>query len=95
MLKPCPFCGGESEMWRISGGGRKVMCNQCDDYHTTEEKAIEAWNNRSAETELLEALREVTNALAMCHPMNQEEPCIIYETFQKACDVIRKHKGSE
>ena len=50
-LKPCPFCGGEAELWW--NGIRQcheVRCKQCSargGYCDGMEDAIEAWNKRT------------------------------------------------
>ena len=61
-LKPCPFCGGEAEIfsWYIKGIANRlhynVRCKDCGctrrsrEYRTTK-KAIEAWNRRAGEQE--------------------------------------------
>lgn len=60
-LKPCPFCGGESDgvvrvpfigverVPFIGVEGYEVTCSRCcaqTGYYTTKEEAIEAWNAR-------------------------------------------------
>lgn len=50
-LKPCPFCGGEAELY--SGGIKYVLCKEClatsNDFKT-EAEAIKAWNTRHERT---------------------------------------------
>lgn len=50
-IKPCPFCGGEAELYR--GGIKYVLCKEClatsCDFKT-EAEAIEAWNARHERT---------------------------------------------
>ena len=53
LLKPCPFCGGEAEVFRgITYGFRYLYeprCIKCEcalGIYETEEQAIEAWNRR-------------------------------------------------
>lgn len=53
-LKPCPFCGGDAEIYKVS-------CEMCDDYTVSiecnvcnvstksyefEKNCIDSWNNR-------------------------------------------------
>ena len=56
-LKPCPFCGGEAEMFdhfRIAKCKTyryfRVGCKECDlrfpKFAATKENAIKAWNRR-------------------------------------------------
>lgn len=63
-LKPCPFCGGEAELWdnklerRLYG----VICKECDcmtPYFESEVEAIEAWNRREPIDEIVEQLKEI------------------------------------
>lgn len=61
-LKPCPFCGGEVEIfsWYIKGIANRlhynVRCKDCGctrrsrEYRTTK-KAIEEWNRRVGKQE--------------------------------------------
>ena len=49
-LKPCPFCGGEAEVWVSDVTDRAIVyCTVCDaqiSIRPTEQEAIEAWNKR-------------------------------------------------
>lgn len=48
-LHPCPFCGGEADVFRV-GSSVFVSCRGCGatPYTTdTEDKAIELWNRRA------------------------------------------------
>lgn len=51
-LKPCPFCGGEAEIYNPMPGyesGYGTYCKSCDSYFThgdSEEEAIKVWNSR-------------------------------------------------
>ena len=55
-LKPCPFCGGEAELSKSSGGdwivgctnGKCLMCPWSFGFKTKKE-AIESWNTRAYE----------------------------------------------
>jgi Lar family restriction alleviation protein len=68
-LKPCPFCGGESQPESIHGGQAfYVECTECEvetPAESTFEKAITAWNRRPEPAQLtpemaaaIEVLRE-------------------------------------
>jgi len=52
-LKPCPFCGGASEIWRANNGRTAwVACmGKCavlvSKEYTTDAEAITAWNTRA------------------------------------------------
>lgn len=67
-LKPCPFCGGEAEVRQYisfdetdSGEGMysvgcytdKCMGEYARNFYFSEDEAIEAWNTRASETQLL------------------------------------------
>ena len=49
-LKPCPFCGGEAEVWVSNVTDRAIVyCTVCDAQiriRPNEQEAIEAWNKR-------------------------------------------------
>ena len=49
-LKPCPFCGGEAEVWVSNITDRAIVyCTVCDAQiriRQNEQEAIEAWNKR-------------------------------------------------
>ena len=54
-LKPCPFCGGEADIWETDRVTHpyQVMCLTCycgTDASIDEETAIEAWNRRTEVT---------------------------------------------
>ena len=53
-LKPCPFCGGEAEIFRGTTYGFRPLyeprCIKCECWigiYDTEEQATEAWNRRA------------------------------------------------
>ena len=52
-LKPCPFCGGEAELYEDGiFSGAFVYCKKCGTlkgYYLETEKAIEAWNRRGSD----------------------------------------------
>ena len=73
-LKPCPFCGGDAEVFQVSTPTYEefvVTCknrNCCAFYigygdvglYPTEQKAIEAWNTRKPMDRVVEQLKEVS-----------------------------------
>ena len=49
-LKPCPFCGGEAEVYAQAFNKYSVICSNCycvKGSYGTKEKAIEEWNRRN------------------------------------------------
>ena len=54
-LKPCPFCGGEAEIFVSDITDRAlVYCKCCDaqiKMQQNEQEAIEAWNKRVGEVQ--------------------------------------------
>jgi len=75
-LKPCPFCGGEAELSSGKFDGKEtsyVLCTKCGSRgeffsvspkYASAERAIEAWNRRTGDTE---ALRKAARKLAWIH----------------------------
>lgn len=68
-LKPCPFCGGkanfrivrvgeDSYKYRLSCSNPKCFCSSSLSYSTREE-AVNAWNNRPIENELVEKISKL------------------------------------
>ena len=59
-LKPCPFCGGEAELYSVGTGSphyehyHQVICQSCltatGAYWSGEQSAIDAWNTRAERT---------------------------------------------
>lgn len=61
MIKPCPLCNTEVNVICL-GGNFKVKCNNCETssgLYNTAQQAIDAWNKRPREEELLNALRDI------------------------------------
>lgn len=70
-LKPCPFCGGESEMGYVYYEGpvapaplprcKKMGCIGYShlEFHDADEVAIAAWNTRPIEAELRARIKEL------------------------------------
>ena len=50
-LKPCPFCGGEAELFTYGDGKFLPKCSVCwgmiEEWFSSEEEAAEAWNRRA------------------------------------------------
>ena len=71
-LKPCPCCGGESEIQDDScrtpkhpNGAYSGWCTDCGlmtDWYDTPELAAEAWNRRDGEEKYKEFLNQIINS---------------------------------
>ena len=54
-LKPCPFCGGEAELWHNKTWDYVVRCTnkgcaaRTRQYHENSNGAVDAWNTRTPE----------------------------------------------
>lgn len=70
VLKACPFCGCDAQLYRDGAGDFEVFCNGDDceaqtGYVPTSAMAIAAWNRRSDPVweEMLEALKAAADVL--------------------------------
>jgi hypothetical protein len=67
-LKPCPICGGEAQLEDYRDGGgigfavhcQTFTCQTCGPADLGVSGAIEQWNTRPIEDELLAALEQLT-----------------------------------
>lgn len=65
-LKPCPFCGGEAEVWHNNVEEYKLYTAQCMNcgvstpYYLHEEVAIVAWSRRNPIDKVVEQLSEAS-----------------------------------
>lgn len=68
-VKPCPFCGGEAELWRASGertawiacvGRCSVLVSK---EHKTDAEAIAAWNRRASPSGFNDGVRAAAEAV--------------------------------
>lgn len=70
-LKPCPFCGGEAKLNKITGGklfsrltGFYVKCKTCrtsTGCELKEEDVVEKWNTRKPMDQIVKQLEDVGN----------------------------------
>jgi Lar family restriction alleviation protein len=104
-IKLCPYCGSEARVLRHSyidnnmGNEWCVVCQNPDGvcnaripYESTEQSAMEAWNNRPAEKELLDALIEWIKAEWMV----SADWCDVGEReafIERMETLIEKHTG--
>ena len=63
-LKPCPFCGGEAELWdnKLENKLYCVICRECEcmtPVSLTEERVVELWNRREPIDKVVEQLEEM------------------------------------
>lgn len=109
-LKRCPFCGGEaslihghaSEQVWSHGNYSRVFCVRCQTrqlFHKDDQSAITAWNTRAIETELVEALRALTqwegHRVYCGHGKDYDRPCVcgLNDAHDAARAAIKKATG--
>lgn len=82
-LKPCPFCGGEPEMYEGEGLW-SIECSKCAaepyPYYVSEEEAIKMWNARAYESMGTIECYECHNGYPMvrertCHNLSPKSMC--------------------
>ena len=69
-LKPCPFCGGEAEVWVSNITEREVIyCEVCDAriMKPNEQEAIASWNKRVPPTN-----KDIEEYIEKTHKENKE-----------------------
>lgn len=67
-LKPCPFCGGEAELYQSYCGYYQIECHQCSARScmaVEEESVISNWNMRST-TEIKSKTMTLDEAIERC-----------------------------
>ena len=95
-LKPCPFCKGEAGV--MSKDWCFVFCKECDaeaDSYETIAEAIDAWNRRDTETELLEALQELVHEQCQLTCKDHDKECTPTCWVRKHKQLIAKAKGDQ
>jgi hypothetical protein len=88
-IKPCPFCGAQTEERLI--GGRVVYHNiPCFlwDGHLTDEQATK-YNTRPIEDELLDALADALRQSCGTPTGQIDNQCL--STWEDACKLLEKH----
>lgn len=100
-LKPCPFCDyGKPRIIQTDLGFYQVVCSGCcssrNQAARNKELAIEWWNHRPIESELLDALKENCEEVSgfdvprcyACRVVNghcaAKELCKVYKAIKKA-----------
>jgi len=88
MIKPCPLCNTEVNVICL-GGNFKVKCNNCETssgLYNTAQQAIDAWNKRPREEELLNALREIIYGVSTTRKLRK---------IKEAKELIQKYGGEK
>lgn len=78
-LKPCPFCGGEAELYQSYCGYYQIECHQCSARScmaVEEESVISNWNTRSA-TERKSKTMTLDEAIEYCEEVATKN-CLEY-----------------
>lgn len=78
-LKPCPFCGGEAELYQSYCGYYQIECHQCSARSCTaveKESVISNWNTRSA-TERKSKTMTLDEAIEYCEEVATKN-CLEY-----------------
>lgn len=77
-LKPCPFCGGNAELWDTEDVQYpyQIVCMSCfcgTDEKTYKESAIEAWNRREPIDKIVEQLKKMEMTDIALHKFMKED----------------------
>ena len=104
-LKPCPFCGGEAELWdnKLEYSFYSVICKECDcmtPYSVTRGEAVEVWNRREPIDKIVEQLEEksfISSSHAFEFSMSKyAEPKIVdersfgeFRAFETAIEIVK------
>ena len=98
-LKSCPHCGSKSIKIKIHHYnsneffyGYCVPCGSQSEKILDKQKAIEAWNTRAIESELLEAIEEITKAIEKSAYKILSPLGISDRMYMQACDAIKRAK---
>lgn len=78
-LKPCPFCGGEAELYQSYCGYYQIECHQCSARScmaVEEESVISNWNMRST-TEIKSKTMTLDEAIERCEEVATKN-CLEY-----------------
>ena len=98
-LLPCPFCGGEAEVFTsdeigyLGNDGYTVKCGSCicgTGHYKDRQRAIEMWNTRKPMERIVEKLEEKAD-----EAHDGYNP-VIAQTFRRAIEIVKeggKHEG--
>ena len=96
-LKPCPFCGGEAELYQSYCGYYQIECHQCSARSCTaveKESVISNWNMRST-TERKSKTMTLDEAIEYCEEVATKN-CLEYvEEHQQLANWLHTLKYLE
>lgn len=96
-LKPCPFCGGEAELYQSYCGYYQIECHQCSARSCTaveKESVISNWNMRST-TEIKSKTMTLDEAIEYCEEVTIKN-CLEYvEEHQQLANWLHTLKYLE
>ena len=96
-IKPCPFCGGEAELWNNNIEEYKLYAVQCKNcgmvtpYWFDDELAVEQWNRREPIGKIVEQLEYYAKESHIVYIREDEECCRgWYEALEFAIEIVRQ-----
>lgn len=98
-LKPCPFCGGEAELFQHYPYMRRrvvssVCCKSCRANSGTwgrKDKAIETWNTRKPMEEMVAELEDAYYEFYSMEQHDKENPFNegLLEGYKRTLEIVR------
>jgi Lar family restriction alleviation protein len=101
-LLPCPFCGGEADIFEASEDSFCTLCTDCGvetPYQISAEEAVAAWNRRAQPSEKPEPLTCTCGGALISWPTGNNPPTFAYYMRCAECgklyspDVPPRHKS--
>lgn len=96
-LKPCPFCGGEAELYQSYCGYYQIECHQCSARScmaAEEESVISNWNMRST-TEIKSKTMTLDEAIERCEEVATKNCSECAEEHKQLANWLRTLKYLE
>lgn len=96
-LKPCPFCGGEAELYQSYCGYYQIECHQCSARSCTaveKESVISNWNMRST-TERKSKTMTLDEAIEHCKEVATKNCSECAEEHKQLANWLRTLKYLE